>query len=72
MYNTHINSNKPKENLNEHHQYSWRPEESLECLAEDYGVEYEFVANLAGLLSSSEDFDGLVNAVEDYSESLDV
>ena len=44
----------------------------LECLAEDYGVEYEFVANLAGLLSSSEDFDGLVNAVEDYSESLDV
>jgi len=44
----------------------------LECLAEDYGVEYEVVANLAGLLGSSEDFDGLVNAVEDYAESLDV
>ena len=44
----------------------------LECLAEDYGVEYDVVANLAGLLGESEDFDGLVNALEDYSETLDV
>lgn len=44
----------------------------LECLADDYGVEYSIVANLAGLLGSSEDFDGLVTALEDYSESLDV
>ena len=44
----------------------------LECLADDYGVEYDVVANLAGLLGESEDFDGLVNALEDYSETLDV
>ena len=44
----------------------------LECLAEDYGVEYNIVSNLAGLLSADEDFDGLVNALEDYSETLDV
>ena len=44
----------------------------LECLADEYGVEYSIVACLAGLLGADEDFDGLVNAVEDYSESLDV
>ena len=44
----------------------------LECLADDYGVEYSIVANLAGLLGADEDWDGLINALEDYSESLDV
>lgn len=44
----------------------------LECLADDYGVEYSIVACLAGLLNSNEDFDGLVTALEDYSETLDV
>lgn len=44
----------------------------LECLADDYGVEYSIVANLAGLLGVDEDWDGLVNALEDYSETLDV
>ena len=43
----------------------------LECLAEDYGVEYSIVANLAGLLSSNEDFDGLIVMLEDYVETLE-
>lgn len=37
----------------------------LECLSEDYGVPLDVVLNLAGLLGKSEDFDGLVIALED-------
>ena len=37
----------------------------LECLASDYGVKFSTVQVLADLLGPSEDFDGLVNAVED-------
>lgn len=44
----------------------------LECLAEDYGVEYSIVANLAGLLGADEDFDALIVLLDDYSETLDV
>lgn len=39
--------------------------EYLECLAEDYDVTLDVVLNLAGLLGKSEDFDGLVIALED-------
>ncbi len=37
----------------------------LECLAEDYGVSLYDVQAIASLLGPDEDFDGLVNAVED-------
>jgi hypothetical protein len=37
-------------------------------LADDMGVDREQAYMLAGLLGSSEDFDGLVTALEDISE----
>ena len=44
-------------------------EEYLSCLAEDYGLDLEgIVRPLADLLGPSEDFDGLVVALEDASE----
>lgn len=42
--------------------------EYLECLAEDYDVTLDVVLNLAGLLGKSEDFDGLIVALEDYND----
>ena len=40
----------------------------LECLADDYGVDKATVFALAGVLGPSEDFDGLVCAVEDAAD----
>ena len=37
----------------------------LQCLSEDYGVEYNSVLNIANLLGENELFDGLVAAIED-------
>lgn len=37
----------------------------LNSLAEDYGVDLGTVLALAGMLGPSEDFDGLVTALED-------
>ena len=42
----------------------------LECLAEDFGVPVDTVLMLASMLGSSEDFDGLVCAVEDAAAEL--
>ena len=42
-------------------------EEYLECLADDYGIDLDTVSMLADLLGPNEDFDGLVNEVQDYS-----
>lgn len=42
----------------------------LQSLAIDYDVPYSVVATLARLLGPDEDFDGLVNAVEDAYEEL--
>ena len=39
----------------------------LENLADDMGVDRETVFALAAMLGSSEDFDGLVTAVEDIA-----
>lgn len=41
----------------------------LRCMAEDYGADLETVIVLSDLLGPSEDFDGLVNALEDYEPS---
>lgn len=40
----------------------------LKCLAADYGVELFIVVSLADLLGPSEDFDGLVSALDDWEE----
>lgn len=40
----------------------------LTCLSEDYGCPLENVLALADVLTESEDFDGLVSALEDYFE----
>lgn len=42
--------------------------EYLASLAEDFGIPESVVFSLAGLLGSSEDFDGLVTACDDYAE----
>lgn len=42
--------------------------EYLESLAEDYGLDYGTVAMLASMLGASEDFDGLISALEDYED----
>lgn len=41
--------------------------EYLKSLAADFDVPYATVAALASMLGKSEDFDGLVSALEDYS-----
>ena len=38
----------------------------LRCMAEDYGVPFDTVIALAGMLGRGEDFDGLITALEDY------
>lgn len=42
----------------------------LECMSEDYGVPYETVTMLADLNGRSEDFDGLITLLEDYSDDM--
>ena len=42
--------------------------EYLQSLAEDYDMDYEDVEMLATTLGETEDFDGLVTALEDYCE----
>lgn len=42
--------------------------EYLESLAEDYDMDYEDVEMLAATLGATEDFDGLLTALEDYCE----
>ena len=37
----------------------------LSAMAEDYGVDEDIVLIIAGMLGESEDFDGLISALED-------
>lgn len=39
----------------------------LECQADCYGIELEKVQYLADILGETEDFDGLITTLEDYS-----
>lgn len=41
----------------------------LECLAEDYGLPVENVFAVAAMYGPSEDFDGLINALEDMADN---
>lgn len=40
----------------------------LRCMSDDYGVPIDVVYAIADLLGPNEDFDGLINALEDYSD----
>ena len=40
-------------------------EHYLQCMSDDYGVPIETVYSLADMLGESEEFDGLVSALED-------
>lgn len=42
----------------------------LKCMAEDYGVDLETVLVMASMLGSSEDFDGLISALEDIADGM--
>jgi hypothetical protein len=43
----------------------------LDSLAADLGVPVHIVYTLAAVLGQSEDFDGLVTALEDYADELE-
>jgi hypothetical protein len=45
--------------------------EYLSGLAEDYGIPRSEVFMLASLLGESEDYDGLLSMLDDYSNDLD-
>lgn len=51
-------------NIYEENDYENR-QHYLQCLAEEYDVDIEIVEMLSNLLGESEDFDGLVSALED-------
>lgn len=40
----------------------------LSSLADEFGVDFDVVLLLADMLGPDEDFDGLINALEDYEE----
>ena len=42
----------------------------LQCLADDYGLELDFVLMAADLLGETEDFDGLVTTLQDHAEGF--
>lgn len=43
-------------------------ENYLTCLAEEHGVDVDYVFTLAELLGHDEDFDGLVTSIEEIGE----
>lgn len=53
-------------NIYQEHGFNNR-EDYLKDLAEAYSVDYHMVKSLADLMGESEDFDGLISAVEDYA-----
>ena len=52
------------------HGFSTRKEYLID-LGDSYGIDSSIVFALADMLGSNEDFDGLVNALEDYQFSAD-
>ena len=57
------------ENIYQQNGYADR-DDYLTCLSEDYGVPIENVYSLAEMLGESEDFDGLVCALEDIESMM--
>ena len=58
------------ENIYQQNGYADR-DDYLTCLSEDYGVPIETVQSLADMLGESEDFDGLVSALEDVENLME-
>lgn len=56
-----------QENIYQENGYENR-ENYLKCMAEDYDVPLDVVLSLAEVLGESEDFDGLISALEDAEE----
>ena len=44
----------------------------LNYLSDEYGVDIDIVNALAGLLGPSEDFDGLISSLDDFSNTNDI
>lgn len=44
----------------------------LKCLSDKYGVDIDSVNALARLLGPSEDFDGLISSLDDFSNMNDI
>lgn len=53
-----------KENIYQENGYDSR-EQYLLCMSTDYNIHIDVVISLADMLGESEDFDGLVSALED-------
>lgn len=53
-----------KENVYQENGYENR-ENYLQCMSENYGAPLEVVTELADLLGESEEFDGLISALQD-------
>ncbi len=53
-----------EENIYQENGYTDR-KDYLECMAGDYGLPLDVVISLADVLGKSEDFDGLISALED-------
>lgn len=43
----------------------------LQCMSEDWGVPFDVVCSLSSMLGPNEDFDGLINALEDTEGMFD-
>ena len=56
--------------MNDYHPHPTRAA-YLEALAIEHGIDLAIVRMMAGLLGPSEDFDGLVTALEDYTDDLE-
>ena len=53
-----------EKNVYQEHGYKDR-KDYLQCMADDYGVPLDVVYSLAQTLGEAEDFDGLINMLED-------
>ena len=56
--------------MNDYHPHPARAA-YLESLAIEHGIDLAIVRMIAGLLGPSEDFDGLVTALEEYADDLE-
>ncbi len=57
--------------MNEYQEQGYKNRrEYLDSLAEDFGVDNTTVYMLASMLGASEDFDGLIVALEDAAEEM--
>lgn len=59
------------EDVYKRHGYNDRAD-YLQSLAEEYGLDYEMICAFANLLGPNEDFDGLINTLEDACNNDDL